>query len=96
MNTFKYHTQRNRTINGETIYEVEHAASGKHLGCVSKSYGGANHDRWTAYLPYGRTEDGYRTREAAAYRLLHVLGVNPVAWSALPADPFDGIATVLP
>ncbi len=72
---------------GVPIYDVQHAETGKHLGLVHITV----LDGWVAYVR-GERETGYRTRNAAAERLLLVSGVNPVAWSALPADPFDGVS----
>lgn len=70
-------------------YTVEHEPSGKTIGTVSKAFGG-----WVVMFPWAIRADeyGYRTRNAAAERLLLVAGVNPAAWSALPSDPFEGVS----
>jgi len=87
MTKFHY-TKVESTWLGAT-YTVQHEPTGKVIGTVAKAFGG-----WMVMFPYARRDDefGYRTRDAAANRLLLVSGVNPAAWSALPTDPFEGVS----
>lgn len=75
--------------NGAEIYDVLHIASRKHIGLTYNS----GRDGWVVWVR-GEKETGYRTRNAAADRLLLVAACNPAAAAALPTDPFDGIAAV--
>jgi hypothetical protein len=61
----------------------------KHIGMVNNT----RRQGWQVWVPGNGTPDsGYRTRKAAAERALLVMGVNPAAWAALPADPFEGVS----
>lgn len=88
MSKFQYTTTGCVSGLGFEIYDVKHAPSTKIIGQVSRSVSG-----WQLWAPHASIpEPGYPTRQAAAERLLLVSGVNPVAWSALPADPFEGVS----
>lgn len=85
MSKFTFHGNGG-LANGGVLYDVTHVPSTKILGIVGKR----DHS-WSAFVN-GTEESGYPTRNAAAERLLLVSVVNPVAWSALPADPFEGVS----
>ena len=91
MSKFQYHANGSNG-QGRTIYDVQHADSGKHIGLVESYAITTHHFGWTAWVR-GQAEHGFRSRNAAAERLLIVAACNPAAFSALPTDPFDGIAT---
>ena len=64
---------------------------GNLLGAVRRDDDGT----WRAVGLFGTryvNEGGYRTRNAAAERLLLVACVTPVAKAALPDDPFEGVS----
>ena len=78
---------------GAPIYDVrfdDPRGGRKYLGLVTRERG-----TWTTWVR-GQMETGYRTRTAAAERLLLVAACNPAAAAALPTDPFDGLAAVTP
>ena len=91
MSKFKFHGN-GITGEGFEIWDIGYDDPNggiRHIGLVAKSH----RQGWVLHTPGNATpERFFRTRKAAAERALIVSGLNAVAQSALPADPFEGVS----